>query len=229
VQIRSALTTLAPATADPISEPLPGLSSLATRRSLPRYQRKHVNNDDLIESIDRVSSKLADCLSIAKSALDTLVQHRPPSDPDLSVLNARQALGLAALPFGLANAAATYQDALRGKFTDQITDQLPPTIHMLQASRGPRTSLQTILEENLDSKPQGSMEPLAETFTEQPSLLPFRGGAIFNVSIDSPPQNGETDEERAARENRNVNRAQRCDNERAVAMAEAAHDNQFDS
>ena len=75
VQIRSAPTTLAPATADPISEPLPGSTSSATRRSLPRYRRRHVNNDDLIESIDRVSLKLADCLSIAESALDILVQH----------------------------------------------------------------------------------------------------------------------------------------------------------
>ena len=90
-------------------------------------------------------------------------------------------------------------------------------------------SLQTILEENPDSESQGSTEPLAETFTKQPPPLLFRGGAIFNVSIDSPPQNGETDEERAARENRNANRAQRCDNERAIAMAEAARDNQIDS
>ena len=73
------------------------------------------------------------------------------------------------------------------------------------------------------------METLDETFTEQPPLLPFRGGAIFNVSIDSPPRNGKTDEERAAHENRNVNRVQRRDNEHALAMAEAARDNQFDS
>ena len=53
------------------------------------------------------------------------------------------------------------------------------------------------------------METLAETFSEQFLLPPFRGGVIFNVSIDSPPRNGETEEERAARENRNVNRAQR--------------------
>ena len=165
VQIRSAPTTLAPAIADPISEPLPGSTSSVTRRSLPRYQRRHVNNDDLIESIDRVGLKLADCLSIAESALDTLVQHQPPSDPDLSVLSARQASGLAALPFGLTNAAATYQDALRGKFADQIADQLPLTVNMLHANRGPRTSLQTILEENPDSESQGSMETLAETFT----------------------------------------------------------------
>ena len=100
---------------------------------------------------------------------------------------------------------------------------------MLHAGRDLGASLQTILEENPDSESQGSTEPLAETFTKQPPLLPFRGGAIFNVSIDSPPRNGETDEERAARENRNANRAQRRDNERAIAMAEAARDNQIDS
>ena len=75
VQIRSAPTTLTPATVDPISEPLSGSTSSTTRRSLPHYQRRHVNNDDLIESIDRVGLKLADCLTIAESALDTLIQH----------------------------------------------------------------------------------------------------------------------------------------------------------
>ena len=44
-----------------------------TRHSLPRYQTRQINNDDLIASIDRVGLKLADCLSIAESALDTLV------------------------------------------------------------------------------------------------------------------------------------------------------------
>ena len=68
VQIRSAPTTLAPATVDPISEPLLGSTLSATRRSLPRYRRRHVNNDDLIESIDQVGLKLADCLSVAESA-----------------------------------------------------------------------------------------------------------------------------------------------------------------
>ena len=73
VQIRSAPTTPAPATTDPILEPLPRSSSSTTRHSLPRYQRRHINNDDLIESIDRVGLKLVDCLSIAESALDTFV------------------------------------------------------------------------------------------------------------------------------------------------------------
>ena len=67
-----------------------------------------------------------------------------------------------ALPFGLTSVAAAYQDALRGKFIDQvgdihplanqITDQLPPTINMLHVGRCPRASLQTILEENPDSE-----------------------------------------------------------------------------
>ena len=61
------------------------------------------------------------------------------------------------------------------------------------------------------------METLAQTFTEQ--LPPFLGGSIFNVSVDSPPRNSETEEERAARENRNVNHAQCRANENALAMA----------
>ena len=81
-----------------------------THRPLPRYQRRQVNNDDLIESIDQVGLKLTDCLSVAELALDTLVQRRPPSDPNLSEA-ARKTLGVAALPFGLTNVAATYQDA----------------------------------------------------------------------------------------------------------------------
>ena len=72
-QIGSTPTTPAPATVDPISEPIPRSPSTTTRRSLARYQRRHINNNDLIESIDRVGLKLADCLSIAESTLDTLV------------------------------------------------------------------------------------------------------------------------------------------------------------
>ena len=56
--------------------------------------------------------------------------------------------------------AAIHQDALRGKFVDQvgdiypladqIADQLPPTVNMLHIGRRPEASLQTILEENPD-------------------------------------------------------------------------------
>ena len=65
VQIDSAPITLAP----------PRSPSSTTHRPLPRYQRRQINNDDLIASIDQVGQKLTDCLSIAESALDTLV-HR---------------------------------------------------------------------------------------------------------------------------------------------------------
>jgi len=132
-----------------------------TCRLLPRYQRRQINNDDLVASIDRVSQKLTYCLSITESALTTLVQRRPPSNLDLSEA-AQETPGVMALPFGLANVAATYQDALRGKFTDQvgdihpladqITDQLPSAIIMLHVGRCPRASLQTILEKNPDSE-----------------------------------------------------------------------------
>ena len=73
VQIDSAPITPTPVTADLILEPLPWSPSATTRRPLPRYQRRQINNDDLIASIDQVGLKLADCLSIAESALDTLV------------------------------------------------------------------------------------------------------------------------------------------------------------
>ena len=106
-QIGSTPTTPTPATTDPILEPLPRSPSPTTRRPLPRYQRRHINNDDLIESIDRVGLKLADCLSIAESALDTLVQHRPPSDLDLSKA-ARERLGVVALPIGLISVVSAY-------------------------------------------------------------------------------------------------------------------------
>ena len=80
----SLLATSTPMIVDPISEPPLRLSSSTIHRPLPRYQRRQINNDDLIASIDQVVQKLTDCLSIAELAMDTLVQRRPPSDPDLS-------------------------------------------------------------------------------------------------------------------------------------------------
>ena len=67
-----------------------------------------------------------------------------------------------ALPFGLANTATTFQDDLRGRFTDQvgdihpltdqIADQPPSAVNMLHVSRCSGASLQTILEENPGSE-----------------------------------------------------------------------------
>ena len=94
----------------------------------------------MIISIDRVGLKLVDCLSIAESTLDTLVQHRPPFDLDLSEATWKTPMATA-LSFGFTNIAATYRDALRVKFADQvgdvhplvdqIADQLLLTVNML--------------------------------------------------------------------------------------------------
>ena len=116
-QISSASATPAPATADPILEAILRSLSATTHRPLPRYQRRPINNNDLIESIDRVKLKLANCLSIAELALDTLVQRRPPSDLDL-LKGAREATRAMALPFGFSNTVAAYQHALRGRLAD---------------------------------------------------------------------------------------------------------------
>ena len=69
-----------------------------------------------------------------ESALTTLVQCQPPSDSDLSEANQETPWVTAAI----------HQDALRGKFADQVgdiypltdptADQLSPTINMLQIS-----------------------------------------------------------------------------------------------
>jgi len=115
VQIDSAPTTLAPAIVDPISEPPLRLSSPTTCHLLPRYPRKQINNDDLIASIDQVSQKLTDCLSITKSALTTLVRCQPSSGSDLSEAK-RKTPG---------DTTTIHQDALRGKFANQIGDIYP--------------------------------------------------------------------------------------------------------
>ena len=94
---------------------------------------------------------------------------------------------------------------------------------MLHIVQCPGASLQTILEENLDSKSLGSMETIAKTTAEQPPFPPFHGGGIFNVSVDSPPREGKTEEDRAACVNRNVHHAQRQAKEAALVLAEAAH------
>ena len=78
---------------------------------------------------------------------------------------------------------------------------------MLQISQHPEESLHTILEENPYSEPQGSMEIVAKTTVIQPPFPPLRGGGIFNVNIDSPPRDGET-EDHAAHVNRNANHVQ---------------------
>ena len=73
------------------------------------------------------------------------------------------------------------------------------------------------------------METIAETNAVQPPFPPFCGGGIFNVSVDSPPRDGETKEDRAAHVNRNANRAQHRANEVALVLAEVARNDQLGS
>ena len=126
MHIDSTPIILIPVTTDPISKPPPRSSSPTIRRPLPRYPRRQIDNDDLIITIDQVGQKFVDCLSIAESALTTLVQRRPPSDSDLSEAD-QETSGVTALPFRLTSVTATYQDALRGKFTNQVGDTHPLT------------------------------------------------------------------------------------------------------
>ena len=72
------------------------------------------------------------------------------------------------------------------------------------------------------------MKTVTETTAVQPPFPPFRGGRIFNINVDSPPWDGET-EDRAAHVNRNVNRAQRRPNEAALVVTEATRNDQLDS
>ena len=51
------------------SAQLSGSSSSTTRRQLPCYPRKRIDNDDLIASIDQAGQKLIDYLSIVESTL----------------------------------------------------------------------------------------------------------------------------------------------------------------
>ena len=130
MQIDSMLTTPMPTTADLISEPILRSSSPTTQRLLPHYSRKQVNNDDLITSINQVSQKLADYLSLIESALTTLFQRQPPSSSNLSEAD-RQTLG---------DTAAIHQDALRDKFTDQIGDTYPLADHNRRHEDRPKSS-----------------------------------------------------------------------------------------
>ena len=56
------------------TQPL-GSPSAPIHHQLPRYPRRQIDNDDLLASIDRTDQHLANCLSLAESAL-AMVQGR---------------------------------------------------------------------------------------------------------------------------------------------------------
>ena len=73
-QIQSALTTASPASATAsttldLAPATPASSSATptTHRSLPRYKGRQINNTDLLDSIDRVGTKLAETLALVSS------------------------------------------------------------------------------------------------------------------------------------------------------------------
>ena len=57
-------------------------SSSIAHRQLPCYQRRWIDNDDLLASIDRHGQSLAECLSLVESAL-AMVRCRSPPAVDL--------------------------------------------------------------------------------------------------------------------------------------------------
>ena len=134
-----------------------------------------------------------------------------------------------ALPLGLTNIAASYQDALSGKFANQIsgnhpttdqlgdvhpfidltTNQAAPMINMVAIHQFDDESLHTILEETPSPKSQGSTKTISETPSDFPPFPPGFEGRIFHVSTNEPSRDGENDEERQQRLNRNANRVQR--------------------
>jgi hypothetical protein len=90
VQAPAALTASTSTLADLIPGLLSGSSSLTTHRLLPCYQGRHLDNTDLIESIDRVTMGLAETLTLVDSIRDRSL--RTAMDPS-AILNL---LGLAA-------------------------------------------------------------------------------------------------------------------------------------
>jgi hypothetical protein len=67
-QIGSVPTTRLSAPIYPVTQASARPSSTITCHTLPRCQRRQIKNDDLIEAIDQLDDKLANCLSIAESA-----------------------------------------------------------------------------------------------------------------------------------------------------------------
>ena len=69
------------------AQPL-GSSLASIRRPLPRHSRRQISNNDLLASIDRTDQHLANCLSLAESAL-AMIEDRSP--PEISLMRERLA------------------------------------------------------------------------------------------------------------------------------------------
>jgi hypothetical protein len=95
-------------------------------------------------------------------------------------------------------------------------DHPVPTINMVDVRQIGQDSLSTIPEEgtgSTDSHGTNHTRTLIDSYGQEfLAFPPGFGGAVFAVSNDEPPCNGETNQERVAREERNTDRrAQRVD------------------
>jgi hypothetical protein len=131
-------------------------------------------------------------------------------------------------PYGLANTASKYtayiphlfvDPAKRDHVSDLYLIDLPkpdhpmPTINVVEIRQIREDLLSTISEESIGStKSHGTsytrtlINPYGQEFQAFP---PSFGGVVFIVSKDKPPHDGETDQDRVAREERNADRRAR--------------------
>jgi hypothetical protein len=145
-------------------------------------------------------------------------------------------------PYGLANMASEYtahiphlfvDPAKRDHILDLYLIDLPepdhpvPIVNVVEIKQIREDLLSTILEESTGStKSHGIsytrtlIDPYGQEFLAFP---PGFGGTVFAVSNDEPPHDGETNQERVAREERNADRrARRVDLENAEEDAAGA-------
>jgi hypothetical protein len=138
-------------------------------------------------------------------------------------------------PYELVNAASEYTIRIPHLFVDPTEcdhildlclidlpelDHPAPTVNVVEIRQIGEDSLFTIPEESI-----GSTESHATSYTrtlidpygqEFPAFPLGFGGVVFTVSNDEPPRDGETDQERVAREERNIDcRARRVNLENA--------------
>jgi hypothetical protein len=76
VQAPLAQTESTSTTADSISGPISGSPPPTTRRPLPCYQGRHLDNTNLVESIDRITAGLAKTLTLVDLIRDRSAEDR---------------------------------------------------------------------------------------------------------------------------------------------------------
>jgi hypothetical protein len=152
-------------------------------------------------------------------------------------------------PYGLVNAASEYTARIPHLFVDPAKhdhvldlylldlpkpDHPAPTVNVVQIKQIGEDSLSTIPEESTGSTGSHGtnytrtlIDPYGEDF---PAFPPGFGGAIFAVSNNETPRDGETNQERAAQEKRNADhRGRRVDLENIEEDAiDAGTDGQHD-